>query len=202
MIETITTYIIQNYLDIAASLVGLLYLFLEYKASIWMWLVSIVMALLFVYIFYKAQLYAMMIIYIYFFFASIYGWIAWLTKNRNSQTGEHILLRLPKEKTLTIVVSVFISSILISALLHYFTDNKSYILLGDSVTTALNVVALWMAARKWAEQWCLLIPANLFSGILLMIQGQEASSIMFFIYFVVSIFGYLNWKRIADKKEI
>lgn len=202
MIETITTYIIQNYLDIAASLVGLLYLFLEYKASIWMWLVSIIMALLFVYIFLEAQLYAMMIIYIYFFFASIYGWIAWLTKNRDSETGEHTLLRLPKEKTLTVVASVFISSILISLLLHYFTDSKSYILLGDAITTALNVVALWMAARKWAEQWCLLIPANLLSGILLMIQGQGASSIMFFIYFVVSIFGYLNWKRIADKKEM
>lgn len=200
MIDIITSYISTNYIDTVAALIGLLYLYLEFKASIWMWLVSIVMALFFVYIFYNSQLYASMVIYIYFFFASIYGWIAWTKENRDQTTGSHILLRLPVKKVPYILILVIFTFILIIILLYYFTQNKLTIQLGDALTTALNIVALWMAARKWAEQWCLLIPANLLSAGLLILQGQPASAILFFIYFVVSIFGYLNWKKIADKK--
>lgn len=202
MLENIITYINQHHIDIAASIIGLLYLYLEFRASIWMWLVSMVMALFFIYIFYTSQLYASMLIYVYFFFASGYGWFAWITKHRNKQTGKHIILRLPLKLIPLILIAISFSFCIISLLLYSLTDNNLYLLLGDAFTTALNVVALWMAARKWAEQWCLLIPANLISGILLMTQGQTASATMFFIYFIVSIFGYLNWKKIASQESI
>lgn len=199
MIENIITYISESYIDIVAALIGLLYLYLEYKANIWMWLVSIVMAVFFIYIFYSTQLYASMAIYVYFLGASVYGWLAWYRKGRTEHTGEHIIQRLPKKHIPLILISITGAFIFFTFFLHYFTENNIYIQLGDALTTALNVVALWMAARKWAEQWCLVIPANLLSGVLLMVQGEPASSIMFYIYFVVSIFGYLNWKRMASQ---
>ena len=198
--DIIIEYISNHHIDIAGASIGLLYLYLEYKANIWMWLVSIIMAVFFVYIFYSTQLYANMIIYTYFFGASIYGWIAWHTKNRDNSTGGHILLRIPETDRGKVIILVFSAFLTISLLLYWLTDNKLLILLGDAFTTALNVIALWMASRKWAEQWCLLIPANLLSAILLFVQGEYASSGMFFTYFIVSIFGYLNWRRIADSK--
>lgn len=202
MINTIITYISQNYIDIIAALIGLLYLYLEYKANIWMWLVSIVMAIFFIYIFYTSQLYASMTIYGYFFFASIYGWLAWIKKQTKNENGENQIERVSKKHIPLVLLSIIGSFIIIALLLYKTTQNNIYILLGDALTTALNVIALWMASRKWAEQWCLVIPANLLSGVLLMVQGEVASSIMFYIYFVVSIFGYFNWKRMADRQTI
>lgn len=198
MTDIILTYITTNYIDIVAATVGLLYLYLEYKANIWMWLVSIVMAVFFIYIFYNSQLYASMTIYAYFFFASIYGWISWIKKGLQNTTGENYIERITKKHIPLVIISISSAFIIIATLLYYTTENGIYLLLGDALTTALNVVALWMAARKWAEQWCLVIPANLLSGVLLMVQGEVASSIMFYIYFVVSIFGYFNWRRMAD----
>ena len=195
--NNISTYIFENHIDIAAASIGLLYLYLEYKASVWMWLASIVMAVFFVYIFYSTQLYANMVIYIYFFGASIYGWISWMTKSRDKETGRHIILRMPRTHTTRIALLTGITFLAISLILYYTTDNKTIVSTGDALITALNIVALWMASRKWAEQWCLLIPANLMSGILLFIQGEPASSVMFFVYFIVSIFGYQNWKKMA-----
>lgn len=195
--DIISTYISEKYIDITAALIGLLYLYLEYKASIWMWLASIIMAVFFVYIFYSTQLYANMVIYVYFFGASIYGWIAWLTQNRDEETGEHIILRMPRKHITKIAFLVSSAFLVIILILNYTTENLFLISAGDAFITALSITALWMASCKWAEQWCLLIPANFLSSILLYIQGEPASSLMFFIYFIVSIFGYRNWKKMA-----
>lgn len=165
-----------------------------------MWLASIVMAVFFIYIFYSTQLYANMVIYTYFFFASIHGWISWIRSKNENKTEEHIILRVPKKQLKMIFWLVLLAFIIISSILHYTTDNQPYLIFGDAIVTALSIVALWMASRKWAEQWCLLIPANLLSGVLLLSQGEPASSFMFFIYFVVSIFGYFNWKKMATKQ--
>lgn len=200
MIENISTYISQNYIGIVAALIGLLYLYLEYKANIWMWLASVLMAVFFIYIFFITRLYASMTIYIYFLGASIYGWWAWHNKGRHEETGEHIIERLPKKHVPLILLSILAAFLFFAIFLYLATENNIYIQLGDALTTALNVVALWMVSRKWAEQWCLVIPANLLSGILLMVQGETSSSIMFHIYFVVSIFGYLNWRNMANEQ--
>ena len=44
-------------LDILGFAVGLVYLWLEYKASIWLWLASIVMPAIDLFLYYKAGLY-------------------------------------------------------------------------------------------------------------------------------------------------
>lgn len=199
--DVILKYISENYIDTIAASIGLLYLYLEYKASIWMWLASIVMGIFFVYIFYSSQLYANMAIYIYFCGASIYGWYVWLKRSRNDETGGHVLLRLPYAQIKKIPLLIGLSFTCIVIILSCATEYKIVVSSLDAFVTALNVVALWMASRKWAEQWCLLIPANLLSSILLLIQGEMASSVMFFIYFIISIFGYLNWVKIANRQS-
>lgn len=64
-------------LDILGFVVGLVYLWLEYKASIWLWLASIVMPLIDLFLYYKAGLYADFGMAIYYVLAGIYGFIAW-----------------------------------------------------------------------------------------------------------------------------
>lgn len=38
----------MNYLEIAGTLIGLLYLWFEYKASIWLWPVSVIMPAIYI----------------------------------------------------------------------------------------------------------------------------------------------------------
>jgi nicotinamide mononucleotide transporter len=47
-----------RFLDILGFVVGLVYLILEYKASIWLWLASIIMPAIDMVLYYKAGLYA------------------------------------------------------------------------------------------------------------------------------------------------
>lgn len=200
--EYLSSFIENNWISIIGAVIGLIYLYLEYKANIWMWAASVVMAIFYVIIFYRANLYASMTIYIYFFFASLYGWLMWFTRNRDKDSGDEIITNTPKRYTPYILLNTLIITVFIYTLLYLLqpTQNPLYISAGDALTTSLNIVALWMISRKWAQQWLLIIPANAISSILLSVQNDPMSGILFSIYFVVSIFGYRKWRKLANSK--
>lgn len=66
----------MNYLEVFGTLVGLVYLWLEYRASIYLWLACIVMPAVYLVVYYQAGLYADFGINVYYLLASVYGWIA------------------------------------------------------------------------------------------------------------------------------
>ena len=55
----------EQYIEILGTIVGIVYLWLEYKANIYLWLVSIIMPAIYLYVFYIAGLYADFAINIY-----------------------------------------------------------------------------------------------------------------------------------------
>lgn len=200
MIEFLSTYWYQ----ITGVIFGLIYLYLEYKASIWMWATGIVMTIFYIVIFYESQLYASMGIYIFFLIASFYGWISWMFKHRKAKEDNKDsapIIRMPIRRTILVIGGILLATLILVCILSTYTDNRIEIVVGDSLSTSLNIIALAMAAQKWAEQWLLLIPANIISAGLLFLQQDHISGVLFIVYFVVSIFGYLNWKRLATEKQ-
>lgn len=191
-------FLTKHWVSIVGIVFGILYLYLEYRASILMWAASIAMAAFYVFIFYDTHLYASMGIYIYFFLASVNGWIMWSIRGKNEQTGKDIISRMPKRKMLLVIVSVLVVWAIIYIVLIRFSSDAGGITVGDALTTSLNIVALWMVSRKWAEQWLLLVPANFISAVLLFMQEDILSAFLFFVFFVVSIAGYFNWKRMSS----
>ena len=64
-------------LEIAGVIVGLIYLWLEYKASIHLWIASIIMPAIYLIVYKDAGLYADMAINIYYLAIAVYGWLSW-----------------------------------------------------------------------------------------------------------------------------
>ncbi len=56
----------MDYLEIAGVAVGIIYLYLEYKASVWLWAASIAMPAIYIFVYYDAGLYADFGISLYF----------------------------------------------------------------------------------------------------------------------------------------
>lgn len=191
-------FIEHNWVSVVGSLMGIIYLWLEYKANIWMWAASIAMAAFYIYIFYDTGLYASMCIYIYFFGASVYGWLMWLFRSKN-EVGDDVIVRIPQGKWMTVLSAILLIWAVVYAILLLFSNNNGLITLGDSLTTSLNIVALWMVSRKWADQWLLLIPANFISSILLIVQQDIISGVMFIVFFIGSIYGFRKWKSLCGE---
>lgn len=193
-----------HWYQITGVVFGLIYLYLEYKANIWMWAAGILMTVFYIVIFYESSLYASMGIYIFFLLASIYGWLSWMIKHRKAKEDNKDsapIERMPIRRIILVVGGILLVSVVLVYILSTYTDNRTEIVIGDSLSTSLNIIALAMAAQKWAEQWLLLIPANIISAALLFMQDDPISGILFIVYFVVSIFGYRNWVRLAAEKQ-
>ena len=56
----------MNYLEILGTIVGVIYLILEYRASIYLWIAGIVMPAIYIFVYYEAGLYADFGINIYY----------------------------------------------------------------------------------------------------------------------------------------
>jgi|SRR5690554_328074 nicotinamide mononucleotide transporter len=179
-------------IEIIGAVVGLLYLFLEYRASKWLWPVGVLMPVFYIWIFFQSKFYADMGINVYYFFASIYGWIRW-NRDKNEGTGLPIT-HTPKRfiLPLTVIGLALFGGILL--ILTRYTD--SVVAPGDSLTTALSILGMWMLAQKYVEQWWLWFVVNLISCGLYVWKGLYPTAALFAIYAVISVFGYYKWKQI------
>ena len=78
---------IKLLLQIAGVLLGLLYLWLEYRADIRLWIVGLVMPLIHGALYYKSGLYADCSMQAYYVLAGLYGWLVWRRRGRKTDAG-------------------------------------------------------------------------------------------------------------------
>lgn len=71
-------------LQIAGIVLGLLYLWLEYRADIRLWIVGLIMPLVHGALYFKAGLYADCSMQVYYVLAGLYGWIVWRKASRRA----------------------------------------------------------------------------------------------------------------------
>ena len=79
-----------HWLDITTTALGLAYILLEYKASVWMWVVGFVMQSLGIVLYYQKGLYADCGMEFYYLAMTVYGFIAWM---RHKQKAKDLFIR-------------------------------------------------------------------------------------------------------------
>lgn len=183
-------------LEIIGALIGLVYIFLEYKANFWLWPVGILMSLFYVVIFFNGKFYADAAVNLYYIGANVYGLTVWLRHRFRQKGVVEDLLSISKCPRKIIAVCLFVSVllwVLIYVVLHFFTD--SVVPVGDAFTTALSIVAMWLLAHKYIEQWLFWIVVEVVSVSLYIWKGLYPTAILYGVYTVVAVLGYFNWRK-------
>ncbi len=192
-----------QYIEILGTIVGLAYLWLEYKASIYLWIAGIIMPAIYLFVYYDAGLYADFGINIYYLVIALYGWAAW--KTGFSITGKRIvkkelpITRMSKNDIFKAVAAYIVAQLLIAWILIGYTD--STVPWADSFTTALSIVGMWMLARKYLEQWWVWCVVDIVSCGLYIYKGLNFTAALYMLYAIIAIFGYFKWKRIMNSHE-
>ena len=189
-----------RFLDILGFVVGLVYLWLEYKASIWLWLASIVMPAIDMVLYFKAGLYADFGMAIYYCLAGVYGYMSWKwfkrSDQRSEQRGERPVTRYKRAHILPSLAALLLLWFGIWWMLTHWTN--STVPVADAFTTALSIVALWALAQKYAEQWLLWLVVDVVCCILYVRKGIPFKAAIYGIYTVVAIFGYRKWLKMIN----
>lgn len=191
-------------IEITGAVIGLIYLYLEYKANVWLWPVGIVMSIFYVVIFFHGKFYADAAVYLYYIGANAYGLFQW-TRSRKKTLGEDEvttdlpITHVPAKRILPLVAITFTLWMILYLILRTVTDSP--IPLGDAFTTAVSIVATWMLAQKYLEQWMLWIVVNIVSTILYFWKGLYPTGILFIVYVIVAVLGYFRWKKEMVKDD-
>ncbi len=189
----------MNYLEIIGTLVGLIYLWLEYRASIWLWVANVVMPAIYVFVYYQAGLYADFGINIYYLIISFYGIYWWWRGSKTSgnhqqeKTEELAISHTPRQVWPRLGVVCAALLVFIAFVLIRYTDSTVPWL--DSLTTALSIVAMWMLARKYVEQWLVWMVVDAVSAGLYVYKELYFTAGLYAFYTVIAYFGYKEWRR-------
>ena len=91
-------YLAAHWLDIFTTILGLIYILLEYRASIALWLVGIIMPAMDVWLYWSHGLYGDAGMAVYYTVAAIYGWVVWKfgKKHGQQQAGDMPITFMPR----------------------------------------------------------------------------------------------------------
>lgn len=197
------TFFTDHFLEILGFITGIVYLILEYRASVWLWPITIIMPLISLVVYFNAGLYADFGINIYYALIAIYGWWAWLygrKRNERQQADTKLpIIHTPRRLVAPLVLASLLLWFGIWWLLVAFTNSN--VPVADAFTTALSIVAYWMLARKHAEQWLVWLVVDAVCAVLYVYKQIPFYAVLYALYTIIAWFGYKKWLRLMSQTQ-
>ncbi len=184
-----------DWLDIFTTVLGLLYIWLEYRASIALWLVGIIMPALDIWLYWSHGLYGDSAMAGYYTAAAIYGYIAW--KWGSGEKKELPITHMPLGKYLPVALFFLVAWGVTYYVLVTWTNSTVPVL--DAFTNALSFVGLWALARKYIEQWFFWIVVDIVCCVLYVQKGIPFKAGLYGLYVIIAIAGYFKWKQLSKR---
>lgn len=214
-----TDFLSTHWLDIVTTILGLIYLVLEYRASIALWVVGIVMPAMDIYLYWSHGLYGDAGMAVYYTLAAIYGYAVWKfgakwkamikRKGSDKKEGASAVSSSSEELPVTffprrLILRTLGFFLLAWAATYYVlvAYTNSTVPLLDAFTNALSFVGLWALARKYVEQWLFWIAVDVVCCYLYVVKGIPFKAGLYGLYVVIAVMGYWKWKGLAKKAQV
>jgi nicotinamide mononucleotide transporter len=198
MLQNILSWIAENYIEILGSVFGLLYILFSIKQNIWCWPIGFITSALYIYVFFVTKFYADMGLQVYYLIVSVYGWYHWMFGAKSKKQDD---LKISKTG-IKLGIILFSANAVLFALIAFILVNytDSQIPYWDAFTTSASFVATWMLAQKKIEHWIIWIIVDAVSLGLYIYKGLYPTVVLFTVYTILAILGYIEWKK--DLKKI
>lgn len=183
-------------LEWLAVLLGVAEVLLARANKVALYPTGIAATLISIYLLLNAHLFAESALNVYYVVMSIYGWYHWIKKRNEPPVKVSFATR--QEWIITLLIS-FVGWGLLYILLVKYTPSTVPIM--DAWVSSTAWAGMWLLARRKVENWVLLNISNLFAIPLLFHKHLVMFSVLTLILFIVAIFGYLDWRKIAKGEK-
>ena len=187
-------------LELFAAVLGVLSVWYAKKNKILVYPTGLISTLIYVWILFKNELLGDLIINVYFFLMSIYGWFFWSRKDEGVVKNKISRLNL-NESIFGIIIFIF-GFIIVMSIYNISDWKESYVSLIDTLTTAIFCSAMWFMARRKIEHWILWIIGDIISVPLYIYKGIFFTSIQYLIFTFIAILGFITWLKELNKKKL
>lgn len=180
-----------NLFEVTGFVSGLIGVWLATRQNVWTWPVGLISVLTYTIFFYQLKLYADMGLQVFYIGSSFYGWYEWLRGGKNH--SELPVTKLSLKTTLLSILSGAIFTVILSFYFKNFTD-ASYPVL-DSALAAYSLVGQFLLTRKKIENWVLWFVVDAVYVGLYWAKDAHLTAALYFIFLILSVKGYMDWKR-------
>ncbi|WP_293796432.1 nicotinamide riboside transporter PnuC [uncultured Pantoea sp.] len=207
-----------SWIEAVGTIAGLLCIWLASLEKIINYFFGLINVTLFAVIFFQIQLYASLLLQLFFFVANVYGWYAWSRQTANNETELRIRW-LPRSKALgwgaACVVAIALMTVYIDPVFAFLTKTAVGIMQSvglnvampqlqpdafpfwDSCMMVLSIVAMILMTRKYVENWLLWVVINVISVMIFARQGVYAMSLEYVILTLIALNGSRLWMQSA-----
>lgn len=169
-------------------LTGTLYVILISYKQIIAWLFALISSLLYVYICFNYQLYLESFLQVFYVVMAIYGWINW-----KKETTNGMIIKWPLKNHIVNIGASSILTLLLGFSFSKLTNQANPYT--DAFTTVFSLTATFMVTKRVVENWIYWIIIDGVSIFLYSSRSLYLTSVLFFIFTTIAVFGYLKWKR-------
>lgn len=208
-----------SYIEAVGTVFGLLCIWYASKEKVFNFYFGLINVTLFAIIFYQIQLYANLLLQIFFFAMNLYGLYAW-GKPTTGDDGLKIRWLTKPQLIFTIIISLIAIAILASFINPFFNfltivavklmqlvipsiampvlQPDPYPIM-DAAVTILSIVAMVQMTRKLVENWIIWVIIDLISIVLYAKQGVYFMALEYVLLTAIAFNGTLEWIQAARK---
>ncbi len=207
-----------SWIEATGTLAGLLCIWFASMEKTINYLFGLINVTSFAIIFFQVQLYASLLLQLFFFAANIYGWYAW-SRQSNSHQAELKIRYMSFAKTSGWLIASVVAIGLLTRYIDSFFDFLTRIFLGmmgwlgingvmpalqpdaspfwDSCLLVLSIVAMVLMTRKYVENWFLWVVINVISVVVFAQRDVYAMAFEYTILTFIALNGCWRWARSA-----
>ena len=190
---------IWDWIELVATIFGILYVIYQIRQKVAMWYFDIFCAALYVAIGIHNHLWGSMTLNIYYVFISFLG-IYRLTRDKaklaadaDAERDHDIVVRPMSGRTLLVSALVFLAgATALYFLLRTLDDPQPNL---DAVTMTLSFIGTYWLTNSHIEQWLLWMISDTLQIVMFASQGMYAPAFMFLVYLAASFYGYYHWRK-------
>ena len=204
-------FIINNlsYIELAASLFGLVYVVFEVLQKNFMWYLWVLTSITFGIVYYYSHIYAYMGLQIYYVAMGIYGIYSWrrakaLAKRAAAQPATQpgelssedadilVVRRMSREVAILSTLFSIIVFFILTYILKCTEDPNPWL---DSFCSVISMLATFWLSRQYLQNWYLWIVCNVASTILSLSVEQYYAALLYFVMIGMAIWGLWHWNK-------
>ncbi len=204
-------FIINNlsYIELAASLFGLVYVVFEVLQKNFMWYLWVLTSITFGIVYYYSHIYAYMGLQIYYVAMGIYGIYSWrrakaLAKRAAAQPATQpgelssedadilVVRRMSREVAILSTLFAIIVFFILTYILKCTEDPNPWL---DSFCSVISMLATFWLSRQYLQNWYLWIVCNVASTILSLSVEQYYAALLYFVMIGMAIWGLWHWNK-------
>ena len=181
----------MSWIEIVASILGVVNIVLLVRRSIWNYPFGIVMVSLYGVVFFQARLFSDALLQVFFFVVQIYGWWVWYHA-RDSAGLVKVELMSVRSRILWVAVIVGATAAEGWYLANHTSDSAPWM---DANTTAMSVVAQYLLSIRKIENWILWIVTDVVQIGLYYWKGLYPTTGLYVLFLILSCVGLYEWLR-------